>query len=677
MDDARPTTDDANMPAQVVRSALLIQRLAGPVLALGALTLYLRTLAPSLGGTVDSAEFQQATYSLSIVHPTGYPLYLVLGRLWISIFPFGDPAFRINLLSALFGAAAVWVLYLTVLNITGSAAGGAAGAGLFAVQAIPWAQASVAEINTLNTLLTGLAFLAFLLWSQGKLALPVAALAYGLAMSHHRTALLYAPVLLAYGIFALRRGTPRPLSPRQLALAMLLLVLPFVAYIYLPLRAHTVDWYTNDWQGFWSMVLGESALPVIQGALGRPFLPRLQSLIFSQIFPGAAGLALLVLGLAGLFLILDFGFWIDHSKVQNPKSKMIKLALLAYAAAFLLGVLFAGFYDILDVSDYLGVPIFMWCVLVGAGVAGILDLGFWNVRSKIQNPKCKIPQVAKWGTLAAVAALMAFTGYRSLHRPDLRVDFSDEDRKTYWAGIKSQARDLPAGTVLVGDWPEYNEARYIQAVEGWRPELRLAVVDALLAGDGRQIDRWLLEEKRPVYLLGEHISILLSRYTAERRGYLWELTGVRTAGPDTAPPPMAHELDRRYGDNITLLGYTLEPDPAVIEAGGLLKLTLYWKATARVQERYVVFNHVIDAQGAKIGQLDGEPGQGFRPTVLWKPGEVVADTYVIGINPGSSRGSYRLMSGLYTRLGQRRLAAFSAEGASLGDYPELAQVEVR
>src|SRR5690349_15736440 len=70
------------------------------VLALGAGALYLRTLAPGLGGTVDSAEFQHAAAHLDIVHPTGYPLYLLLARIWISLVPFGEVAWRVNLWSA-------------------------------------------------------------------------------------------------------------------------------------------------------------------------------------------------------------------------------------------------------------------------------------------------------------------------------------------------------------------------------------------------------------------------------------------------------------------------------------------------------------------------------------------------------------------------------------------------
>src|SRR5690349_10096208 len=97
-----------------------LRPLVGPLLALGALALYARTVAPSVGGTMDSTEFQETAYTLSIAHTTGYPLYLLLARLWIAVFPVGDPAFRVNFLSAVFAALAVWVLYALTAEIAGN-----------------------------------------------------------------------------------------------------------------------------------------------------------------------------------------------------------------------------------------------------------------------------------------------------------------------------------------------------------------------------------------------------------------------------------------------------------------------------------------------------------------------------------------------------------------------------
>ena len=74
--------------------------------------LYLSTLAPSVATIFDdSLELQLACYQLAIIHPTGYPLYALLGKLF-TFLPFGDVAYRVNLLSAVAAAWAVTLVYL-------------------------------------------------------------------------------------------------------------------------------------------------------------------------------------------------------------------------------------------------------------------------------------------------------------------------------------------------------------------------------------------------------------------------------------------------------------------------------------------------------------------------------------------------------------------------------------
>jgi len=60
---------------------------------------YFLTLAPSVFFG-DSGELTAAAYNLGIAHPPGYPLYLLLGKLVISLLWIGDPAYRMNLLSS-------------------------------------------------------------------------------------------------------------------------------------------------------------------------------------------------------------------------------------------------------------------------------------------------------------------------------------------------------------------------------------------------------------------------------------------------------------------------------------------------------------------------------------------------------------------------------------------------
>ena len=75
--------------------------------ALG-LGVYSRTLAPGLLFG-DAGEFQFAAWRFGLAHPTGYPLYLLLGGSWQHLAAlFGvDPATSLNAFSAFLAAATV------------------------------------------------------------------------------------------------------------------------------------------------------------------------------------------------------------------------------------------------------------------------------------------------------------------------------------------------------------------------------------------------------------------------------------------------------------------------------------------------------------------------------------------------------------------------------------------
>ena len=80
------------------------------VFGLAGAAAYIRTLYPSvLPG--DGAEFQTLGFLLGTAHTTGYSIYLLLARLatWL---PFGNPAYRVNLLSALMGGLTLALVYL-------------------------------------------------------------------------------------------------------------------------------------------------------------------------------------------------------------------------------------------------------------------------------------------------------------------------------------------------------------------------------------------------------------------------------------------------------------------------------------------------------------------------------------------------------------------------------------
>jgi hypothetical protein len=67
--------------------------------------LYLLTLAPTIYN-LDSAELATAVATNGIVRATGYPLYLLLGKLFV-LLPVGDVGYRLNLFSAVCGALTI------------------------------------------------------------------------------------------------------------------------------------------------------------------------------------------------------------------------------------------------------------------------------------------------------------------------------------------------------------------------------------------------------------------------------------------------------------------------------------------------------------------------------------------------------------------------------------------
>src|SRR5262245_917735 len=142
--------------------------IVGVSLALMAFGLYLFTLAPTVL-EADAGEFQFVPWLPGIAHPTGYPLYLMLGWLWSHLLPMGEVAWRMNLLSALFAAITVGLVYglaqflLEIVQPELSPLVHRLGAGLaattFALTATFWSQALIAEVYTLHLL-----FITAILW---------------------------------------------------------------------------------------------------------------------------------------------------------------------------------------------------------------------------------------------------------------------------------------------------------------------------------------------------------------------------------------------------------------------------------------------------------------------------------------------------------------------------------
>ena len=140
---------------------------------------YYDTMAPSVSYW-DCGEFIAVSYTLGVPHPPGSPLFLLLGRI-ASLLPFSeDIAFRVNLLSPLSSAFAVFFLYLIIVQVVNHWRGKidtsrealiAFGAGIvgsltFAFTDSHWFNAVEAEVYAFSTFFTAIVVWLILKWSE-------------------------------------------------------------------------------------------------------------------------------------------------------------------------------------------------------------------------------------------------------------------------------------------------------------------------------------------------------------------------------------------------------------------------------------------------------------------------------------------------------------------------------
>jgi len=143
---------------------------------------------------------------------------------------------------------------------------------------------------------------------------------------------------------------------------------------------------------------------------------------------------------------------------------------------------------------------------------------------------------------------------------------------------------------------------------------------------------------------------------------------------DTTPQV---QVNARLGDNITLLGYTIQGanrQGLAATAGGELTLDVYWRAEHKPDRDYTVFTHLLGAmlnpktQGPVWGQHDAQPMDNRLPTSQWREGQVVVDRHTIPIDSDAPAGEYQIEIGMYTPEDGRRLEVVAQDGQSLGDH---------
>lgn len=473
---------------------------------------YLFTLAPTIYN-LDSAELTTAAYTGGLVRSTGYPLYLTLGYFWSKI-PVGDVGYRMNLLSAIFGALTIFLgeRILRRWKLGGLATFGAL--GLLTTSTYFWGLSLVAEVYTLHTALMAGLILALLYWSDSPSPRRLAGvgLVGGLGMSHHAAMVLLIPGSLFY---VLSKHPKKALTFQSLLAFCLAASVGLSFYLYLPARFlaqpafnyagtydanlifHPVDLTTL--KGLWWLISGQAfkGAMLAYGPAGfwveaRQYLVQLGRAFFALgIGPGLLGIMLLLRRswregvMLALMFLMNAGFFINYR--VTDKDTM-------YLPTYLIGAL--------------------W---IGLGLQGLLA---WA--DQVEPNHIRVLGRRIFTILILGGVLMALAWNWSV--VDLSGDWTSRQRG------EEILRNAGKNALVFGWWDVAPVVQYLQLVEGQRPDVR-AINRFLIDPNDMAIGIEKEVKYRPIYI-DSALNELSATMTATPVGPVYRLvvSQCRTAG---------------------------------------------------------------------------------------------------------------------------------------------------
>lgn len=539
-----------------------------------AFLVYLRTLSPGLHFG-DGPEFATAAHVLGIPHPTGYPLYILLLKLWLILTVGGEVILRTTLFNAVCMAAAAGLATGIVLDLLRAGFPGwsdksrliaaACGALGGAFLRFHWSNAVVTEVYALQFLLT-LGFVRslqlFVAAREGRF-IAMAAMFLGLALANHRMSLfLVLPFFTAWAVAWRGRWLSRWRRPALLSTAAIAAGLAL--YLYLPLRAAArppLNWgnpttparFFDHVQGgrfveqrflrpsatdptrrfsmetytrFVTDEIGQivtdfagQVLPVAETYQLNRFVGRL----FAQ--PTVTGGVLF----SGLFLLAIGG------GVRLFRTAPLVAGIIALIAVQNIVLLFL--YNIIDIQDYYLFP--FWAGWI-CSFAGILVLADPLVMRAVAAGHRGV--LGAWILLGIPLVVLA----GNWRRADRSWDFHAE---VLAANLLPESHDLmpPGSVVLTASDYDIFPLWYAQLVRGTRP-------DVLVVGGNFLNEPWYSTQFTPEQIAryGLEFSRTIPRgpegYARQlSKGVIDENLGKRAIFINTLfDPPTLQELGRRY-----------------------------------------------------------------------------------------------------------------------------------
>ncbi|MBI6545390.1 MAG: DUF2723 domain-containing protein [Cyanobacteria bacterium NC_groundwater_1444_Ag_S-0.65um_54_12] len=437
---------------------------------------YLPTVQRGLGNW-DVGEFQTVPYILGIAHPTGYPFYTLLGKVWLILMPVGSVAYRMNLLSAVCAAGAVGILGFMSRRFAGTFIA-LASALTFGLAPYYWRVALRADPHALNALMV-LGLLALCLaWAKRREPWLLGVLAFwsGLSLGNHLLILMLFP---AVAILVLTTAPTKELTGKFVAALAGLFSAGLSVYWYLPLRS-----LMNPPLNYGHPTTLERFLYLVSGSQFRGHMHFLslegiahfgqklaQYPAYLQTWYTGPGAALI-----GLFAICGLG-WLCTKHWQTA---------LFLGLAFLVPLYAASNYENADLDRYHfpAHAVLLLCAAIGSGAIWKA----WQTKPRVLL------------LLPLLALILPLILWQQNHGKFVQEAQDDWPRRF----MEAVFRSAPENGVILSWWSVSTPLWYGRWVEGRRPDL-LIVDDRNLYDDNWDGDFFKVVQanlgKRPIVTL--------------------------------------------------------------------------------------------------------------------------------------------------------------------------------
>ena len=333
--------------------------------------LYVRTLASSLLYG-DSAEFQTIAYTLGVGHPTGYPIYVLLAKLF-TFLPAGDIAYRVNLFSGFSATLTVAILYLITRKLCAIYSAAIYSSLALALMPLFWKHASIAEIYAPSAACLALVLFFVLRWKETNNPrwLFLAGLFGGLSLGIHTTVALSGIAILLFLFLSTRQQVDWIQASLGAFVGIIIFLSAFFLLDFLNASAGYFNTAIRPSLSVWDMTPANFDSPFERLAF-LYFPPQFKGQFFS-VSPNEVKIRLrdFAADLSWNLLLAFIGFVSLFVPRKDSPSRWRESILLMIA--FITFLTFAITYNVFDFYVYYIPAILVLVIFVGLGVSAVIE----------------------------------------------------------------------------------------------------------------------------------------------------------------------------------------------------------------------------------------------------------------------------------------------------------------